>query len=65
MKKFFAVFLIALMLLEILAGCSLNPTTTTAPTTTEEGCASVIGGSVALILAIACGAACVIRKKED
>ena len=32
MKKFFAVFLIALMLLEILAGCSLNPTTTTAPT---------------------------------
>ena len=40
--------------------------TTTATTTDDErGCASVVGGSLVAILAVACGAATLIRKKED
>ena len=40
-------------------------TGTNAGTTDKKGCGSVVGGTIALIVSVACGAMLIARKKED
>ena len=40
-------------------------TGTNAGTTDKKGCGSVVGGTIALIVSVACGAMLITRKKED